>query len=335
MLPDGDLHPDLVNRLADEAAKAATHVLRICIRALDYCPPLDITFGDFLRAVITADSDLVPSDTWSYRVAFIEAFRRRGIYPRDVRTLSVDNLRWSPPRGDAAIVNNIVSVMKQQLGELRDDAATCEEYYARSKKLAAQLHGLMEDSFGADLQQMIDDAVVFWGDAANRIEGLNRNDGVPVFEVHSVRPAERIGPDGNRLNHAVVVLTQSRQVNVDIGGRQRRLKFRGGCTLVFDLDTFELKYAIKKPIGDDRRLAQQLEFARTGRIADLRTTYFASDPLQAEAEPFAMLHQPVDTLQPTVTQPSRQTLSGATEAKLVNTLTRLLQGPSDHSRSSR
>src|SRR5690606_9801627 len=48
VLPAGELHPDLVNRLAEEASKAAGHVLRICIRAIDFCPPVDLTFGDFL-----------------------------------------------------------------------------------------------------------------------------------------------------------------------------------------------------------------------------------------------------------------------------------------------
>jgi len=47
----------------------------MCIRALDYCPPVDITFGDYLRALITADVDLVPGDEHHYRVAIIEAFR--------------------------------------------------------------------------------------------------------------------------------------------------------------------------------------------------------------------------------------------------------------------
>ena len=84
VLPQGDLHPDLVNRLAGEAAKAAGHVLNMCIRALDYCPPVDLTFGEYLRALVTADMDLMPEDEHGYRVAFIEAFRRRGIYPDDV-----------------------------------------------------------------------------------------------------------------------------------------------------------------------------------------------------------------------------------------------------------
>src|SRR5262249_4920773 len=53
ILPDGDIHPDLVGRLAAEAAKAAEHLLTMCLRALDYCPPVDLTFGEYLRALIT------------------------------------------------------------------------------------------------------------------------------------------------------------------------------------------------------------------------------------------------------------------------------------------
>ena len=76
---------DLAERMAEEATKSAGHVLRMCIRALDYCPPIDITFGDYLRALITADRDLVPDDPRNYRVAFVAAFRDRGIYPSGVR----------------------------------------------------------------------------------------------------------------------------------------------------------------------------------------------------------------------------------------------------------
>jgi hypothetical protein len=54
----GDLHPDLAGRLTNEASKIAEHFVNICIRALDYLPPVDLSFGEFLRAIVTADSDL-------------------------------------------------------------------------------------------------------------------------------------------------------------------------------------------------------------------------------------------------------------------------------------
>jgi hypothetical protein len=44
ILPKGTLHPDLVDRLTREASRAAEHVLEMCIRALDYMPPVEITF---------------------------------------------------------------------------------------------------------------------------------------------------------------------------------------------------------------------------------------------------------------------------------------------------
>jgi hypothetical protein len=44
VLRDGDIHPDLANRLASEAARAARYILQMCIRGIDYCPPVGITF---------------------------------------------------------------------------------------------------------------------------------------------------------------------------------------------------------------------------------------------------------------------------------------------------
>ena len=94
VLPAGQLHPDLVRRLAAEAADSAQGVLEMCIRALDYCPPVDITFGDYLRAIITADFESDPVDEHNRRIAFIEAFRRHGILPEDVRAFSLEGLLW-------------------------------------------------------------------------------------------------------------------------------------------------------------------------------------------------------------------------------------------------
>ncbi|UBF30357.1 hypothetical protein K9N68_34700 (plasmid) [Kovacikia minuta CCNUW1] len=72
VLPVGEMSVDLQALLADEASKLASQFLAICIRAIDYCPAVDLEFGEFLRAVITADRDLVPDDPWGYREAWID-----------------------------------------------------------------------------------------------------------------------------------------------------------------------------------------------------------------------------------------------------------------------
>ena len=105
VLPAGDISVDLANRLASEASKTAEHVLNMCIRALDYCPPVNLEFGDFLRAIITADRDLVRDDDRGYRVAFIDAFRARGIIPYDLRRLAEDSLLWEPPPMEQSLLD--------------------------------------------------------------------------------------------------------------------------------------------------------------------------------------------------------------------------------------
>ena len=94
VLREGDIHPDLVNRLADEAQRAADRALQMCIRAIDYCPPVGITFGAYLRAIVTADHDMNPVDHQNWRLAFIESFREWGISPRGARSMAEDSLLW-------------------------------------------------------------------------------------------------------------------------------------------------------------------------------------------------------------------------------------------------
>lgn len=139
VLPEGELHPDLVNRLASEASKTAQHVLNACIRALDYCPPVDINFGDYLRAIITADADLVPDDDLGYRVAFVEAFRRRGIYPRDIRALSVESLRWSLPRESETFFEPLRDWLRKIAGQF-EYLVSRREIFDKTESICGDLH---------------------------------------------------------------------------------------------------------------------------------------------------------------------------------------------------
>ncbi|WP_411392417.1 hypothetical protein [Pseudomonas sp. MPB23] len=91
------LSAELVDRLASEAGKAADQVLRMCVRGLDYIPPVDLHFGEYLRAIITADTDLVGNDPKRYRIAFVEAFRKRGITVPGCISMAPDSLLWDEP----------------------------------------------------------------------------------------------------------------------------------------------------------------------------------------------------------------------------------------------
>ena len=212
VLPEGDIHPDLVNRLAMEATKAAGHVLRMCIRALDYCPPVDITFGEYLRALITADADIVPDDDRGYRISFVESFRRRGIFPRDVRTLSVDSLRWQNP---VLQLPNVEALLKEMsLGwQLSADRKKIYERAAKDrKKIHKWLKALLK-SIDLDPKFEYSVGLALTEEAPMTID--RGPDGLPLFEVHSVRPTRRTGPDGDSIIELVVEITQRRRGFLD------------------------------------------------------------------------------------------------------------------------
>ncbi|MGH9175704.1 MAG: hypothetical protein ACRD1H_15165, partial [Vicinamibacterales bacterium] len=68
-------------RAAEEGASAAKHLLHMSIRAIDYCPPIEFEFEDFLAAMITADKEVVPDDRHRYRDHLKESFGDFGIVP--------------------------------------------------------------------------------------------------------------------------------------------------------------------------------------------------------------------------------------------------------------
>jgi hypothetical protein len=68
--------------VAEEAATAASQLLRMAIRGLDYLPPVDLTFGDYLSAMMTADLQLYADDSkYQFRSVLREAFASFGITP--------------------------------------------------------------------------------------------------------------------------------------------------------------------------------------------------------------------------------------------------------------
>ena len=103
------------------------------------------------------------------------------------------------------------------------------------------------------------------------------------IEIHSVRPARRGGPDGNIRSDLIVEITQSFRPTDRPG-----VRFRGGCTLLVDLATAEVRYMVRKKVQSPGRLASQLDF-RANAARGLRANYFAGE--NGFREPFAMMHR--------------------------------------------
>lgn len=76
-----------LDAVIDKGAKAADQLLTIAIRALDYSPPLDLEFGDYLAALLTVDSEVAPDDSrFSYRQIIRDTFASYGIQVPAART---------------------------------------------------------------------------------------------------------------------------------------------------------------------------------------------------------------------------------------------------------
>ncbi len=242
VLPPGELPADLQDVLAAEASKLASQFLAMCVRAIDYCPPVDLEFGEFLRAVITADYDLVPDDPWGYREAWIDAFHRRKIYPRHVASLSEDALRWRPPR------RAVPPITALHFAQLRFDGdpgrpADADEL----RRQACALGRIVSDARFAE-----EFGLVLRGDRRLGEDALD----LPCVE--SIRSSRRVGPDGQVVFDLVAEVTQRRIVRSPDG---TLFPFYGGATVILG-PRGEIRYAISKSLLGEERLRRQQEFLR-------------------------------------------------------------------------
>ena len=240
ILPPGDMSPDLQEVLAGEATQLAKQFLDVCVRAVDFCPPVDVTLGEYLRAVITADSELWPSDKWGYREAWARAFRRRGLVPAGVSSLDEAELRWRPPPRDLPLIPELAFAALQFRGdparpagprELERQARALGRYVTRPEHCA--LFGLMP----ADPEREVDPPC-----------------------VESVRTARRAGPEGQVVFDLVAEVTQRRTLALADG---RRFDFVGGATVILGPEG-RVRYIILKRVDNEARGDTQRGFVARG-----------------------------------------------------------------------
>ncbi|MEA3001926.1 MAG: hypothetical protein QOH81_714 [Sphingomonadales bacterium] len=235
-----DVPTALAELLAAEASRTAEMFFTVCARSLDYCPPVDITFGDFLRALITADRDFYPNDTDGVRDALMQAFRLRGIVAEDAAYFSEGSLCW--PEIEAGLL----PVPGLQFGDP---------------------NGLTRDEQDHD-----GDLLRKWAKDHAHILGFDEE---PDIEVPSFHPMFRVGQDGSLKVEMVVELIQTRADEAMSSAGP--VPLRSGVTLIVARPPSEgrkrhdpyVRYAIAKRLDAPReqRLRTTLaasEIARQG-----------------------------------------------------------------------
>jgi hypothetical protein len=91
-----------LRRACEEGALIGGHILGMCIRSLDYLPPIEFEFGDFIDAIESADELVVPDDRRNYRGVLRAAFDAYGIKAPPTTTLSYNTIRpWNYHRVNA------------------------------------------------------------------------------------------------------------------------------------------------------------------------------------------------------------------------------------------
>lgn len=286
-LPEGELHPDLVARLTQECVRTAQAVLTMCIRGTDYLPPVDPTFSDFLRAIVTADFELNRADDSGIRAAMIEAFRQRGIRPEAV-SLAVTSLlldaedvtKTAPDRRLADIVSRLASYGARQLGRntvppewtkgrrrrMPQKLATPSSWITQQNRFLQEKWDSSdalapdEDLEPEEILRTIARDLGGWArDNRERLR-LDPDRPVALRGFHSVH---RIASGGDLLVEMVAHLVQTQTASDDLGG----LRYRAGLTLIANIDGY-VRYLICKPFHEQRERRLHQWVADFDRAAD-------------------------------------------------------------------
>lgn len=229
----------LIDLLTSEARRLAGEFLNIVIRTVDYCPPMDLTLGEFLRSMVTADWVTVPDDPHHYREALVLAFRRYGITVPGVPDLSEGSLLWRPPRESLPRVCALAFCRLKQ-GLEPGWFVDLEERQTRAKALGKYVTDGRHKAFG--LMPPI------------RTSGVKYD--LPVVE--SVRTLRRLSPDGELDFHIVAEVTQR--------AKKGRRWYFGGSTVVIDANG-DVRFVIGKGVGNWKRHEAADEFLNAAPTA--------------------------------------------------------------------
>jgi hypothetical protein len=253
-----DIPRSLASALCDEAIRLAEQFFTICVRALDYTAPVDITFGSYLRSVLTADSDLHAKDESGMRDALLQSFRLRGIlpegagffsegaavYPRASNKLPpVTGLDFGDPNG--LITNKQKDKVAEVLRDYVTKNAKALGFSTEAKILVPSFHPVFRINMDGSLRT---DMVV---EAVQTIE-KNFNDAAPQFGKFPLRGGAALiirkpvaGDPGAEKNEAPIQYVISKHLSDERADRQRRFgEHLGIAGKTDDSNRFQVDFAL-------------------------------------------------------------------------------------------
>jgi len=248
------------DRVAEEGAKSAAHLLNMAIRAIDYLPPTEFEFDDFVTAIISSDKEVAPQDEHEYRKSLTDAFAGFGIHAKPNRMLDlveVDsmplyaNLNFSEMRSQPDEIYRFIWANSLLLGIATD-------YYLNVDEVRASV-------------RIGPDGLIISEIVATYTQNLTG----PISELVRI----------SRDEHGVAKLHKPGSISGDT-----EVSLRGGGALIFD-QFGKLKYHHAKPLFDWVRQSSRLRHLVDHRIRNTTGGYGFSSGT-ARGQRFADLHVP-------------------------------------------
>jgi hypothetical protein len=228
-------------RAAEEGAKAASHLMTMLIRSLDYSPAIELEFEDVLDAIVVADEVVVPDDEHDYRGTLCERFGRYDIRQPEGRMIDLAKLAV-PFRYDQINAAALRSSKQEAYRFIWQNLAALElnpEWYLQIEALRPALRvgpdGLVIQEVVCDYVQVLE---LNAGQARQLAADIGR-DGENRLAV----PGERALPDATPL------------------------QFWGGGTLIFD-QFGRVKLHQRKDLDDWARQSKRLAFLLSKGLFD-------------------------------------------------------------------
>jgi hypothetical protein len=226
-------------RVAEEGADIAERLLTMSIRALDYMPPTDISFGDYISALLTSDLETRPDDTrYELRRHLVAGFDAFGFAPSS--SYGGKTVRWEPPLEPLTYT----FVHREALQRDRDEVfrfiwdnrralKLCDEAFTRVNSVRPCLR---VDADGFTLRETVADYVQILTVPADEVESLR----IPDSKKRIRRPPGLDDWDSIRL--------------------------LGGGALIFD-EFGHLKYHVRNPLlSPDRQSKRLAHLAKSGHF---------------------------------------------------------------------